>query len=105
MLIQYILLAIILFILIQTVNKFRVKIISLREFLFWLIIWIVAGTIVILPHITTFLAEHLGIGRGADLVLYVSLILVFYLIFRLFVRQEKLERNISKIVEEVAKIK
>lgn len=103
MLIQYILLIIILFILVQTVRKFKAKKISMREFLFWLFIWIVAGVIVALPRITSFLAERLGVGRGADLALYAGLIMVFYLIFRLFARQEKLEKDISKIVEEVAK--
>ena len=103
MLIQYILLIVILFILAQTVRKFRAQKISLREFLFWMIFWVIVGAVVALPHITSLLAEWMGVGRGADLVVYGSLIFVFYMIFRLFVRQQQLDRDISKIVEEIAK--
>ena len=103
MLIQYILLIIILFILAQTARKFRARKISLREFLFWMIFWIVVGAVIAIPQITSFLAERLGVGRGADLVVYGSLIFVFYMIFRLFVRQQQLDKNISKVVEEIAK--
>lgn len=103
MLIQYILLIIIVFILVQTAGKFRAKKISLREFLFWLALWIAVGAVVALPQITSFLAEYLGVGRGADLVVYGSLIFVFYMIFRLFVRQERMEKDISKIIEYIAK--
>ncbi|MBU4421842.1 DUF2304 domain-containing protein [Candidatus Parcubacteria bacterium] len=103
MLIQYLLLIIIVFILLQTARKFKARKISLREFLFWTIFWLMVFAVVLLPQITSFLAEKLGVGRGADLVVYASLIFVFYMIFRLFVRQEKVERDIGKIVEEIAK--
>ena len=75
----------------------------MRELLFWMIFWVVVGTAVLLPQVTVFLANYLGVGRGSDLVIYASLIFIFYMIFRLFVRQQKIEKNISKIVEEIAK--
>jgi len=103
MLIQYIILIIIVLIVLQTARKYKERKISLREFLFWIIFWLVVGAVVLLPQITSLLAEKLGIGRGADLVVYSSLIFVFYMIFRLFVRQEKIERDISKIIENLAK--
>jgi hypothetical protein len=102
-LIQYILAIIVIFIFWQTVKKFRERSISLREFLFWVIFWAAIAVVILLPQATIFLANYLGVGRGADLVIYASLIFVFYMIFRLFVRQEKIERDISKIVEEIAK--
>ena len=103
LLIQYILILAIVLILSQTLNKFRAKNISLREFLFWVIFWLLVAAAILMPKATVFLANYLGVGRGADLVVYASLIFVFYMIFRLFVRQQKIERDISKIVEEVAK--
>ena len=103
MLFQYILLIIILFVFVQTVRKFKARKISLREFLFWIIFWVAVGAVVALPQITSFLAERLGVGRGADLVVYGSLIFVFYMIFRIFSRQNKIEKDISKLVEEIAK--
>lgn len=102
MLIQYVLLIIIIFIIWQTAVKFRRQAISLREFLLWLALWIAVGTAVLLPQVTIFLANYLGVGRGADLVIYASLIFVFYMIFRLFSRQNRIEKDISKIVEHLA---
>lgn len=104
-LIQYILALTIIFILLQTLAKFRMKNISLREFLFWVIFWLLVGAAILMPKATVFLANYLGVGRGADLVIYASLIFVFYMIFRIFARQNKIERDISKIVEEMAKKK
>ncbi len=103
LLIQYILILAIVLILWQTLNKFRAKNISLREFLFWLVFWLMVGAAILMPRATVFLANYLGVGRGADLVVYASLIFVFYMIFRLFARQKNLEKDISKIVEEIAK--
>ena len=101
--IQYILIIVIAFIIWQTLKKFKERSVSLREFLFWIIFWVIVATAVLLPQVTGFLANYLGVGRGADLVIYASLIFIFYMIFRLFVRQQKIEKNISKIVEEMAK--
>lgn len=103
LLIQYILVLAIVLILLQTLNKFRAKNISLREFLFWVIFWLTVAAAILMPKATDFLAKYLGVGRGADLVVYASLIFVFYMIFRLFAHQQKIEGDISKIVEEIAK--
>ncbi len=103
LLIQYILILVIICVLLQTLAKFRAKNISPREFLFWLIFWLAVGAAILMPKFTVFLANYLGVGRGADLVVYASLIFVFYMIFRIFSRQNKIEKDISKIVEEIAK--
>ena len=66
----------------------------------WLIFWIIAVVAVWVPDFLTKIANILGIGRGADLVLYVSVVAVFYLIFKIYVRFEKIERNITKIVRK-----
>lgn len=103
LLIQYVLILVIVCILWQTFKKFRTKNISLREFLFWLVFWMAVAVAILMPKFTVFLANYLGVGRGADLVVYASLIFVFYMIFRIFSRQNKIEKDISKIVEEIAK--
>jgi hypothetical protein len=69
---------------------------------FWIIFWMVVGVIVLYPGITSFFAQMVGVGRGADLVIYLSIILIFYIIFQLTVKIEKIERNITKIVRTVA---
>ena len=48
------------------------------------------------------LSSILGIARGADLIVYVSVVLLFYLIFRLYVKMEKIEQDVTKVVRKIA---
>jgi len=82
--------------------RFRRREVKWTEFLSWLIFWFAVGIAFIIPDSLTRLANILGIGRGADLVLYVAVVVLFYLIFRIFVRLEKMERNITKVVRDKA---
>ncbi len=75
---------------------------KISEFLLWLIFWLTAEVAVWIPDLTTKVANILGIGRGADLVFYLIFILLFYLIFRIYVKIEKIERDITKVVREDA---
>jgi len=102
MLIQILITIFIVFALAFLLKRFRKAEIKMAEFLGWGIFWVVAGIAVWVPNFLTLLANILGIGRGADLVLYVSVVVVFYLIFRIYVRIEKMERNITKVVRDKA---
>ncbi len=66
----------------------------------WFVFWLAVAIAFITPEFLTHLANLLGIGRGADLVLYVAVVVVFYLMFRIFVRLEKMEREITKVVRK-----
>jgi len=70
------------------------------KFLIWLIFWLAVGVIVWIPDITQRLADLLGIGRGADLIFYLSILILFYLIFKIYIKIEKIERNITKVVRK-----
>jgi hypothetical protein len=102
MIIQYLLIFLVLLMIIRVTVKWKQGLLSSRDLLFWIIFWIVAGIIVVLPEVTSFFAELFGVGRGADLVMYFSVVLIFYIIFQIMVRMEKIERNITKIVREMA---
>ncbi len=102
MLIQIILSLFVLFALFNVWQRFRNKEISAVALFFWVIFWAVVVLVVWRPGLSTELANFLGVGRGADLLFYLSIALLFYLIFRLTVKMEKMERNITKIVREIA---
>jgi hypothetical protein len=102
MLIQYLLVLLVLLIVYRVVIKWRQGILSQRDFIFWAGFWLVVGFIVIIPETTSFLAELVGIGRGADLVVYLSIVLVFYIIFQMTIKMEKIERNVTKIIRAMA---
>lgn len=102
MIVQYILLLIIALIVFFIVIRFRSRELSLLPFLFWIVLWIGAGIVVWNPEIPQRIANELGIGRGADLVVYFAMIFVVFVQFRMLVRQERMEKEITKIVREVA---
>ena len=69
---------------------------------FWAFFWVIASVVTLLPQTTTVAARLVGVGRGADFVLYLSVIALFYLIFRLFVKIEDLELEITRLVRKLA---
>ena len=78
------------------------KKISLGELLFWLTIWSGLVFVVFFPSITGLVADVVGIGRGIDVIIYASIGLLFYLIFRLYVKLEETQQDLTKIVRELA---
>lgn len=72
--------------------------ISLLSFLIWFLLWLAILLVFWLPDTTSYLAAWLGIGRGADLVVYLSIVAIFYMIFKIFVRLNKIENEITRVV-------
>lgn len=82
--------------------RFRDRAISGREFTLWSVLWAAAIFVLALPRTTDLVASLLGATRGADVVVYVSIALLFYLAFRLYVKLESIEREITTLVRELA---
>ncbi|PIT88264.1 MAG: hypothetical protein COU29_03285 [Candidatus Magasanikbacteria bacterium CG10_big_fil_rev_8_21_14_0_10_36_32] len=98
--IQLILIALFALIVLKTVFRFRAGDLNWKELIFWLIFWLAAMVIVISPDSTFYLANKLGIGRGADLIVYVALVLLFIMVFGLTVKLEKMNRDITKLTRK-----
>lgn len=75
---------------------------GIRGTAFWILFWLAVDVVVLLPNSTTVLANKLGVGRGVDLVVYVSILMIFFLLFRLNVKIEGVNRQITKIVRKNA---
>lgn len=82
--------------------RWREKTVSAGALLFWFGIWSAAIYTVFYPDFTTFVAQVLGIGRGADVVIYGSVIILFYLVFRLHVLLEDIRHDITRLVRDIA---
>lgn len=100
--IQLILIIFFLFALSRVVMRWRAKELSLGALILWSVFWIVAGIVVVTPNITFYFARLVGIGRGADLVVYISLALLFFIVFRLMVTVERQKREITKLTRVIA---
>lgn len=76
--------------------------ISTIGFLIWFLLWLAVLVVFWQPESTNYLANFLGIGRGADLIVYLSIVIIFYLLFRVFVRLNKIDADITKLTREDA---
>ncbi|MFA6547704.1 MAG: DUF2304 domain-containing protein [Candidatus Magasanikbacteria bacterium] len=100
MIIQIILVVFFLFVLFKVLGRFRSGELKGKETIGWIIFWILAIVVVISPNSTTVLAKLLGVGRGVDAVIYLAIALLFFLIFKIFIRLEKIDHQITKIVRQ-----
>ena len=100
--IQVLLTAFIIFAISRAFLRFREKAITAPLFIFWSLIWTVALLFVLSPPITSKLASFIGVGRGVDFIVYVSLVLLFYLVFRIYVMIEDLRHEITYLVRHIA---
>lgn len=68
----------------------------------WLLFWMAAGVVVVLPQTTDRVARLVGVGRGVDVAMYISLLFLFALVFRLFLKLEQMERSLTRLVRDEA---
>lgn len=64
----------------------------------WLLFWTVVIVVALHPKTTDRLANILGVGRGVDTAIYLSLLLIFYLLFRSFAKIEDMDRQLTRVV-------
>lgn len=68
----------------------------------WMLLWLLGAALVINPESANRIADIVGVGRGADVVVYVGLIFVFFLLFKLYNRTITIEQDITRIVRSLA---
>jgi len=76
--------------------------ISIKEFLLWTAAWTGIVIIVFQPWVTDMVSQKFGISRGIDFVVYMTIVVILYLIFRLFVQLESMEQELTKIASTIA---
>ena len=102
MLIQILLIIFFLFALVKVIGRFRAGDLTKMGVVLWSLFWIAAAVVALLPNSTAYLAKLVGIGRGADLVVYVSLVGIFFIIFRLMIKIKILNKDITKLTRKIA---
>jgi hypothetical protein len=86
----------------RAVLRLRDRKVSRGEFVFWTVIWAIVVTTTLLPQTADMISSFFGISRPIDLAVYVAIILLLYLVFRLYVKQEQLGQELTKLVREIA---
>jgi hypothetical protein len=100
--IQAVLIVFFLFALSRVWLRFHGGQIKAMEFVFWATVFTMAVVGVALPSEVSKLAAVLGVGRGVDLIIYASIALLFYLVFRLYVFLEDVRHEITEVVRKIA---
>lgn len=101
-LVQFVLLGVIAVIAVHVALRRRRGEIGRGVALAWLAFWALAALAVVFQSLTTELAHRLGVGRGVDVVIYFSLVAIFYILFRVLVKIERLNRDVSELVRQMA---
>lgn len=102
MLVQFLFLAIFAIALIVVWKRATESVISVREAVAWSVLWVAGSIVVVAPQTTTLVANLFGVGRGADFVLYASVLILFLMMLRMMIAMDRLERKLGKIVTEIA---
>ena len=64
----------------------------------WMLFWVCVVVVAVHPDTTGLFARWLGVGRGVDIAMYLSILMIFYLLFRSFARIEDLDRQLTRVV-------
>ena len=91
-----------LFALSRLILRLKDKEIRLLEFVTWFLVWLGVLAIVFMPTIITQVEHILGVKKGIDFFASAGIVLLFYLLFRIYVQTEKMEQNLTKIVRKIA---
>ncbi len=82
--------------------RYRDKSFGLFALVFWSLIWGVVLFFAWLPRSSDTIARILGVGRGVEALLAIAVVGLFYAVFRLYVKLEWVEHEITTFVRKIA---
>ncbi len=80
----------------------------LRTTLFDLVLILIFGGVgvffVIFPDTTTRIAHWVGVNRGADMIFYLAILVLLFLVIKLYARIRRLEQQFTEIVRSKTEV-
>jgi len=73
-----------------------------KEGAFWIGLWVLVILAVWMKSKLALLKVYFDIGRPVDVLVYLSIILLFYFSFRVYVKLTEVEGQLTKVVQSVA---
>lgn len=75
---------------------------SALDMSFFSLLIITAIAFVLWPDLTNTIAHRLGVGRGADLIYYLCILIFSFVLMKLYARTRRLEKQITALIREDA---
>lgn len=75
---------------------------SFNEYIFWSGIWIALILVSFSNPLLTKIAEIIGLSRGVDILIYGSITILLYMVYRLYAKIDKQQQEITKLVTKIA---
>ena len=82
--------------------RFRDAEMSLRGLFFWSGIWLIVILVDFFPQVMTLIANRLGLSPGSGIIVYISILVLFYLVFRIYVMIETQNQTVTKLVRQIS---
>ena len=86
----------------RAIIRFNAKDLNFKELIFWSLVWILMIVLVFVPGKTNFLAKMIGMDRGNDAMFFLAIVALFYASYRLYVKSNEQEKEITKLVRALA---
>lgn len=102
MVFQIALVAFAIFAIFKTWKQYSARKVSKYWFFVFGLFWLVVAIVAITPQTTDIIAERVGVGRGADLLVYIGVVVLFYIVHRLMLKQQQLSDEMTELVRQAA---
>ncbi|MBN2142592.1 DUF2304 domain-containing protein [Candidatus Woesearchaeota archaeon] len=86
----------------SVIHMLRMKKLNLGEFILWSALWLGLLLTSLFPRVLGQVSDFLGIGRVVDMIVYLSVFVLFFMMFKLYMRMEAQERTMTDLVRNVA---
>lgn len=86
----------------RTIRQYKVRQVSRYWLGLMLIVWTGVALVAILPKWTDIVASAVGVGRGADLLVYIAIIVLLWSHYRLMIRQHVISQELTALVRHQA---
>lgn len=86
----------------RVIIRFQKKDLNYKELFFWSLVWAMMIVLVFIPGKTNFLAKMIGMERGNDAMFFLGIVALFYATYRLYVKNNEQEKEITKLVRALA---
>ena len=86
----------------KTIRQYRAQKVSAHWFVVWSLFWIGVVAVALWPHVTDQVVAWAGVERGADLIVYLSIVFLFYAVYRMLERMERQRRELTDLVRQLA---